>query len=252
VDPAPWEAGIPVTPQPKRNYDALELRLDKRFSKAYQFAMSYTLSRQYGNYSGLASSDENGRTSPNVNRFYDLPWIYYTEQGQYAEGRLATDRPHTFKFFGGYTLNSKLGSTTWSPNILLYSGTPLTTEANVISTTPAAPYGRGDLGRTPVFLNTDFNVIHNFKPFGANENRYLRFEFTVFNLLNTNTVTNNSVALLHENDGTIGFDHDADIFTGFNTRQLMQQQDIRVNPYYGWASGFQSPRSARLQPSFFF
>jgi hypothetical protein len=241
-----------VTPKPRRNYDAVELRLDKRFSKAYQFAMSYTWSRQYGNYSGLASSDENGRTSPNVNRFYDLPWIYYTEQGRYAEGRLATDRPHTFKFFGGYTMNSKLGSTTWSPNILLYSGTPLTTEANVISTTPAAPYGRGDLGRTPVFFNTDFNVIHNFKPFGANESRYLRFEFTVFNLMNTNTVTNRSVSLLHENDGTIGFDHDADIFKGFNTRQLMQQQDIRVNPYYGWASGFQSPRSARLQLSFFF
>jgi hypothetical protein len=78
----------------------------------------------------------------------------------------------------------------------MYSGTPLTTEADVISTTPAAPYGRGDLGRTPMFLNTDFNVIHNFKPFG-NESRYLRFEFTVFNVANTGTPTNYSVGLLH-------------------------------------------------------
>lgn len=252
IDPTRWEPGIPVTPKPKRNYDAVEFRLDKRFSKSYQFAISYTWSRQYGNYSGLASSDENGRTSPNVNRFYDLPWIYYTEQGTYAEGRLATDRPHTFKFFGGYTLNSKVGSTSFWPNLLLYSGTPLTTEANVISTTPAAPYGRGDLGRTPVYLNTDFNVVHNFKPFDASENRYLRLEFTVFNALNTNIVTNNNVTLLHENDGTIGFDHDADFFKGFNTRQLMQQQGIRVNPYYGWASSFQSPRATRIQLSFFF
>lgn len=252
IDPTRWEPGIPVTPKPKRNYDALELRLDKRFSKSYQFAISYTWSRQYGNYSGLASSDENGRTSPNVNRFYDLPWIYYTEKGQYAEGRLATDRPHTFKFFGGYTLNSKLGGTTLSPNILWYSGTPLTTEANVISTTPAAPYGRGDLGRTPQYFNTDFNLIQNFKPFGSNESRYIRFEFTVFNFFNTNIVTNRNVNLLHENDGVIGFDHDADFFKGFNTRALMQAQGIRINPYYTWASGFQSPRSARLQLSFFF
>jgi hypothetical protein len=32
----------------------------------------------------------------------------------------------------------------------------------------------------------------------------------------------------------------------------MAQQDIRVSPYYNWASGFQSPRSVRLQLSFFF
>lgn len=252
IDPKTWEPGIPVTPKAKRQYDAIELRLDKRFSKSYQFAMSYTWSRQYGNYSGLASSDENGRTSPNVNRYFDLPWIYYTEKGTFAEGVLATDRPHTFKFFGGYSLNSKLGTTTLSPNLLLYSGTPLTTEANVISTTPAAPYGRGNLGRTPVFFNTDFNVMHDFKPFSSNEAMKFRFELTVFNLFNTNIVTNRSVTLLHENDGVIGFANDADVFKGFNTLALMNAQGIRISPYYNWASGFQSPRSLRLQFSWFF
>lgn len=252
ADPKTWEAGIPVTPKPVRNYDALELRLDKRFSKAYQFAASYTWSRQYGNYAGLASSDEDGRTSPNVNRYFDLPWIYYTEQGKFAEGRLATDRPHTFKFFGGYTLGNKLGSTTISPNFFVYSGTPLTTEANVISTTPAAPYGRGDLGRTPIFTNLDLNVMHDFKPFSANEDMKFRFELTIFNALNTATVTNNNVTLLHENDGTLPFAHEADFFKGFNTRAIMTREDIRINPYYGWASSFQSPRSLRLQLSFIF
>ncbi len=43
------------------------------------------------------------RTSPNVNRYFDLPWLGYTEKGVMADGALATDRPHTFKFFGGYT-----------------------------------------------------------------------------------------------------------------------------------------------------
>lgn len=252
IDPATWEPGIPVTQKPIRNYDALEVRMDKRFSKAYQFAASYTWSRQYGTYSGLASSDENGRTSPNVNRYFDLPWIYYTEKGSLAKGPLATDRPHTFKFFGGYTLNNKLGSTSFWPSLMLYSGTPLTTEANVISTTPAAPYGRADLGRTPVFTNTDLNITHDFKSFTSNEAMKVRLELTIFNLFNTAIVTNQNTTLLHENEGYLSFDNDADVFKGFNTRGMMAEQGIPVNPYYRWASSWQNPRSLRLQISFQF
>ncbi len=33
--------------------------------------VSYLYSRLDGNYSGLASADENGRVSPNVNCYYD-------------------------------------------------------------------------------------------------------------------------------------------------------------------------------------
>ena len=101
--------------------------------------------------------------------------------------------------------------------------TPFATEANVISTTPAAPYGRGDLGRTAIFSQLDFNVQHDFKPFGGREQMKFRFEATFFNLLNTNIVTNKSVSLLHESDGVIGFDSDADFFKGFNTRKMMAQ-----------------------------
>jgi hypothetical protein len=252
ADPKTWEAGIPPTPKAVRNYDALEFRLDKRFSKRYQYALSYTWSRQYGNYSGLASSDENGRTSPNVNRFFDLPWIGYTEQGKFSEGRLATDRPHTLKFFGGYSHESKLGTTTLSPNIAIYSGTPLTTEAQAISTVPTFPYGRGDLGRTPIFQNVDLNLMHDFKPFTANEAMRFRFELTVFNLFNSTIITNKDVNIVHPNDGVIGFDHDADIFKGFNTRKLMQEQGLRLSPLYGYANGWNSPRSLRMQVSFFF
>ncbi|MCC6263902.1 MAG: TonB-dependent receptor [Bryobacterales bacterium] len=261
ADPATWEPGIPVSPKAKRNYDAVEFRLDKRFSDRYLFAASYTWSRQYGNYSGLASSDEitvdsngnaNGRVSPNVNRYYDLPWIYYTEKGELAEGRLATDRPHTLKFFGGYSLPSKLGLTTLSPNFLIYSGTPLTSEIEAVSTTPVAPYGRGDLGRTPVCFNTDFNIMHDFKGFGANENMKVRFEFTVFNLFNGHAAMGVDSDMKNANDGQLQFDHDADIFKGFNARQLMLEQGVRMNPSYRYPNAFQNPRSARLQLSFIF
>ena len=257
ADPATWDAGFPVTPKAIRNYDALEFRLDKRFAKSYQFVASYTWSRQYGNYSGLASSDEPdtsgvGRTAPNVNRYFDLPWIGYNEQGKMSEGRLATDRPHTFKFFGAYSLNSLLGSTTIAPNFVAYSGTPLTSEIDALSTVPIYPYNRGDLGRTPIFHNMDFNVMHDFKPFKSNENLKLRFEFTVFNLFNTGIVTNKYVNMSHDDDNQLDFEHETDVFKSFNTRSLMTAQGIRMDPQYNLPSNWQSPRSARIQLSFFF
>lgn len=244
--------GIPTTPKAQRDYDAVEFRLDKRFARSYNFTASYTWSRLYGNYSGLASSDENGRTSPNVNRYYDQPWVGIDQSGRYTYGRLATDRPHTFKFFGTYSAKSKLGTTTFAPNVQLYSGVPLTTEVNVVSTTPAFPYGRGDLGRTPVFYNFDVNIMHELTPFKNHEAMKTRFELAIFNLFNSSIVTDREKALLHPNDGQIGFDDYADVFKGFNAAQLMKTQDLRTNPMYGLASSFQAPRSLRLQVSFIF
>jgi outer membrane receptor protein involved in Fe transport len=255
-----WGPGIPVPPKPVRNYDALELRLDKRFSSRYQFAFSYTLSRLYGNYSGLASSDEAdangvGRSSPNVNRYYDEPWVGITQSGQYPQGRLATDRPHTFKLFGVYTLKSKLGSTTFSPNISAYSGTPNTTELPIVTSTPAFPFGRGDMGRTPFFFNTDFNIQHEILPSKSHEQLRVRLELGIFNLFNSATATDLYKTIAHQNDvGSTGiaFDNYADAFKGWDARGLMKAQGIRVDPEYGLPTQFQSPRQLRLQMSFFF
>ena len=47
-----------ATPRPKRTYDALELGYNRRFSGNWFFSANYTLSRLWGNYAGLASSDE--------------------------------------------------------------------------------------------------------------------------------------------------------------------------------------------------
>lgn len=252
ADPKTWDAGYPTTPKAIRHYDAVEFRLDQRFARNYQYAVSYTWSRQTGNYSGLASSDENGRTSPNVNRYFDVPWLAYTEQGVMANGVLATDRPHTFKVFGAYVLKNRFGGTTFSPSVQLFSGVPLTTQINAISSTPVYPYGRGDMGRTPLFFGTDFNVMHDFRPFTKNENLKLRFEFTVFNLFNSRIVTNKDTTLLHPDDGQLTFANDTDIFKGFNTKALMTAQGDRISPTYNLASGYQGPRSCRIQLSFFF
>ena len=45
-------------PKPKRQYDALQVSLNRRFSGNWFVGGNYVLSRLYGNYAGIASSDE--------------------------------------------------------------------------------------------------------------------------------------------------------------------------------------------------
>ena len=79
-----------------------------------------------------------------------------------------------------------------------------------------------------------------------------RFELSVFNLFNSATEVNRNVALLHPNDGYIQFQNMADIFEGFNTKELMTAQKIRSNPNYNKASEFMAPRYLRIQIAFMF
>ena len=94
VNPGTWGAGYPMTPKAKRDYDAVEVRADRRFSKHYYFSASYTWSRLWGNYSGLASTDDTAVPNPNASRYFDLPYASYDSRGNLAEGLLARDRPH--------------------------------------------------------------------------------------------------------------------------------------------------------------
>lgn len=157
-------SGLPC-PKAERKYDAFEVRLDKR-SANFFYNASYTYSRLFGNYSGLASSDEGGRTSPNVNRLFDLPPLGFTADGDPDNGRLATDRPHVFKAFGGYTYGwggRSTNRTTISAFTTIQSGTPLTTIYNLYSLGTTILNGRGDLGRTETFTETDLSVSHRYK-----------------------------------------------------------------------------------------
>ncbi len=99
-----------VTPKPKRDYDAVEVRLRKRFSNNWAADATYTWSRLYGNYPGLASSDENGRNSPNVNRLWDNTVMSYDPQMNLVYGELNSDRPHQFKLSGSYDFNFGLSA----------------------------------------------------------------------------------------------------------------------------------------------
>lgn len=181
------QTGYAKSAVPQRLYQALEVVLNKRLSNNYFFNMNYTLGRLYGNYSGLASSDENGRTSPAVNRFFDYAINGFTATGQPDNGFLATDRRHAFKAFGGYTFNKWKSSNHATDLSFFYTalqGTPQTTNVSVVATTiPLVK--RGDLGRSPIFSQTDLTVMHRFKFL---ERFNMAFEFNVLNAFNQNTV----------------------------------------------------------------
>lgn len=174
-------------PQSKavRKYKAVEVQLDKRFSKHYFFNLNYTWSRLTGNYSGLASTLEFGRTSPNVSRLFDLPWQAYTLNGQSLEnGLLPTDRTHVLKFYGAYEAKwNGRQSTEFSTFSTIQTGTPLTSVVTLYNLNPTVVSRMGDLGRTQAFMQTDFAVRHKIR-FGKGEKYMLVADLDVLNLFN--------------------------------------------------------------------
>ena len=184
------QTGYAKSAKPKRLYRAIEVVLNKRLSDSYYFNVNYTWARLEGNYSGLASSDENGRTSPAVNRFFDYAINGFTATGQEDNGFLATDRPNTFKSYGGYTFDkwkSKGHTTDLSYFFTALQGTPQTTFVTVVAT--SIPLDRrGDLGRTPVLTQTDLSLSHRYK-FGRDGRFTAAFDIDALNVFNQNAVT---------------------------------------------------------------
>ncbi len=249
----------PATPKAVREYTGLELRLDKRFTNNWYANLSYTYSKLYGNYSGLASSDEvdaagNGRTSPNVNRYFDLPELVYDTHGNQVLGRLATDRPNTFKAFASYQFHYWGMTTDVGGTQLIYQGTPISTILSEHVGGGGAeiyPEGRGDLGRTETFTQTDLVVNHLIK---LTENVKLRFSMNVFNLFDERNVTNifaNYLApgqVVQYGNANDSFDVAFPIFINSNGdwQQRIAAQGLAVDPRFGKASNFQAPREARF------
>jgi Carboxypeptidase regulatory-like domain len=194
------DTGINKSTEARRDYNAVELGLTKRFSSNYFFSVNYTYSRLKGNYSGLASSEyfDGGsadgaaadRSSPGVNRFFDWALNGFTAFGDEDYGLLATDRPHVVKAYGGYTfdwLKNNNNSTEFSFFTVAQSGTPQTTAvefANVF----VIWKGRGDMGRTERFTQTDLGISHTYK-FGRDNRFKIVGDITASNAFNENNVT---------------------------------------------------------------
>ncbi len=192
--------GVPLVPRAVRNYDGVEFRIDGRFSEGYLrrlgYNASYTYSRLYGNWGGLANSDENGRSDPNVSRAFDLAPANFGSDGKNVYGLLATDRPHTLKLFVNYDMPwSGKNSTLFSINQIAYSGTPLSSTAGFI--VPVFFAGRGDLGRTPALTQTDLLLAHTFS---VSERVKMKFDINITNLFNQAAMNNVDVTFNRNGD----------------------------------------------------
>lgn len=239
-------SGVPLTPRAVRNYDGVEFRLDGRFSEGLlrrlNYNVSYTYSRLWGNWGGLANSDENGRSDPNVSRAFDLSPANFDSKGQNVFGLLATDRPHTAKFFLNYTQPWSSGETLISINQIAFSGTPLSSTVGFI--VPVFFNGRGDLGRTPAFTQTDLLLSHSIK---LGESVKMTFEANVTNLLNQGAVTNTDQSF--NRSGSINISDAAFYKGGWNVNTLVNPVTGAVpakNINYGFPTAFQGIRDVRL------
>jgi hypothetical protein len=249
------EAGGFVPLEAVRDYDAVEVGVNRRFANNFYFDTSYTWSRLFGNYAGLASSDENGRTSPNVNRNFDLPFIGFSALGQPDNGRLPTDRPHVFKFSGAYSHDwSRTNSTEISGFTTIQSGTPVSTRFTLFGVAAQFLNGRGDLGRTEAFTQSDLGLRHRYR-FGNDGRFTLIATVDILNLFDEanvlgrfQTISTTGVTL---DDGVAGFPDDRALATiQFQTQEtstainafLAPNRDIR----YNLPDTFQGPRTVRF------
>lgn len=264
------------TPRPTRTYTAMEVTLTRRFAQGYFASASYVLSRLYGNYAGLANSDELtspstglssstsqqqegsiGRQGGNGNRSWDLDEVLFDSHGTLNfMGRLATDRPHVFKLYGAKTF--KTGT---EAGLFFYggSGTPQSTNVWTLNHIPVFVEGRGNMGRSPILTQTDLLVSQEVK---LGETKRLRFEFNMQNLFNQKTARNLFNALNRGVRGTR--DSSAidlskiDLAKGYDYRALIgATPDAKLpitalDPRYGMADIFNPGFAGRLGLKFIF
>jgi hypothetical protein len=224
-----------LVPKARRDYDALEFRLEGEIGRTRVIG-SYTLSRLYGNYAGLANSDEAGRMDPSISRSFDLPTYYFDSTGrqQNVEGRLATDRPHVFKVFGWREFQNRFGSSNIGLTQVAMSGGLDSTTVGYL-TAPTFPFGRGDLGRMPVFTQTDVNLTHTFR---LSERINLKFEAVVMNALNQASVLSRVTQINRSGNITAKQLPLSQFFAGYDLAQFLQPgSGVPFNPIYGLPGG---------------
>jgi hypothetical protein len=285
-DPGPAQCpACPRQPPAIRNYDAVEFRLTKRTSKRWFGSFSYTYSRLQGNYSGLTDTDitdrEGGRHSPNNHRAFDYPDMQFTAHGQFQDGPLSTDRPHTVKLTGWYRLSYWGMESTFGLFQSIFSGTPTSTCWAVIGSTSSCVYveNRGNFVklhrdpatgnfvsdgiladlRTPRYINTDFSFKQEFKPNKSNEAMRVSLEWNVLNLFNQHSVlvinpvplAGGDTVTIASNSNASGVDWNA-LLTGWDYIAVSNKGGKVLSSRYGLPNLFQGSRTMRFILSFKF
>jgi outer membrane receptor protein involved in Fe transport len=230
-------ADCPAQPHAKRDYDGVEFRLRKRLSNRWSMNTSYVYSKLRGNYSGLTSSDENNRNSPSVNRFFDGLYMSFDAHGNPIDGQLQTDRPHYFKLQGTYDLpwGTMLG--------LEYRAATGTLQQSTITykSVPIFDDARGNLGRTPIFTQTDLIVQHDVPLPGRTR---LNVGLNVINLFDQDTDTRHFTTRYRDPIAGIT---DSQFFQGFDVAGVATARNLRPDPRFNLVDQFLDARTVRVQ-----
>ena len=92
-------------------------------------------------------------------------------------------------------------------------------------TAPMFPYGRGDLGRMPVFTQTDLNFGHTFR---IGERLGLKFEANATNLLNQATVISRVTQMNWNSNITSSQLPLSQFFKGFNLNDFVRPGSLKL------------------------
>ncbi|HUG52939.1 MAG TPA: TonB-dependent receptor, partial [Vicinamibacteria bacterium] len=227
----------PAFPKAVRDYDALELTLDKRMASRWAVRASYLLSRLHGNYSGLSYGPE-GAPFLNHGPAFDHPVVVFGADGRPVVGPLDSDRTHQLKAHAIY--DSPFG-TSLGTSIRVLSGTPVTREAYFI---PGHRYsvkyrGRGSDGRLPTLSQVDLHLQHEIKLGGA---KRLQASVTVQNLFDQDAPLLRYPWELRD-VADVG---EAEFFRGFDMQEIIAAQGLRGDPLFLKDYAFQPPREIRL------
>lgn len=223
-------------PKPERNYDALTLSLNKRFSKKWFARASYTYSRLVGNYEGLYQYETN-YIAPNGSNAYDFPELTVNNNGP-----LPNDRPHLFHLDGYFRQPVRKGQFVFGLAFTARSGQPRNYMGNLL---PGSPYQlvfllpRGDAGRTPTVTQLDAKIAYS-RPLGPKMN--LEAFIDLFNILNQQTTL--------QTDDNYTFQAAPPIVNGTATdlkfAKDLSGAPLTKNPNFGQSIAYQMPFNARL------
>lgn len=236
------EVGLPPTPDPKRTYNLWEFRLRKAFSNRWRADISYSYCRLRGLYSGLGSSDENGRLSPNVDRDFDLWFLNYDSHGNLIDGPLNTDRAHQVKILSSYEFPFGLEVGGFQR---IMSGTPISRTAD-LEYVDIMVDNRGSDGRNPTWAQTDLYLVQAFHPF-KDETKSLEFNVNIINLFNQKTALRTFRSMNREvlPLWTPG-DPISNVLGGYDVSNIMAAQQVDLDPRFLQRDRFQERMALRL------
>jgi len=144
----PGSGVISMFPNPRREYLALELTLEKSWSTRSNVMVSYVLSRNYGNFEGIYNGG-----SPNAGPEYD--WLQFFDNN--SVGLLSNDRTHIFKVNGSYRFDFGLSA---ALSFFWESGTPLS-EWVRRDFTNMLYVPRGSVGRMPSLWDLNVRLMYS-------------------------------------------------------------------------------------------